>query len=194
MALLVAPRLGAGWFWSLGNGLGFAALACMVYLSIDCRKGGKVRAHQLVSYCACGMLAAHVLWLLLGDRTTLEYAKIGAPWPMWSAWLALLLLIVLVVSSLPGLRQKLHTGHVAFRRWHWALTLGVLAASVHHIAGSGFYLRTPWQWGLIVLLVTAALFAPVRKAGIFRTSSPRAVLVVSAVAIVLFACIRNLEL
>jgi hypothetical protein len=194
VALLAAPRLGAGWFWSLGNGLGFAALAGMIYLSFDTRTGGKIRAHQLLSYCASGFLLAHILWFLIGDSIVIEYAKVGAPWPMWSAWLALLLMIFLVISSLPGWRQKQHVNHAAFKRWHKLLTFGLLAASLHHIIGSGFYLRTIWQWGLITLIVVAALFQPARKSRPFLTNTPLAIMLVTAISIALFSIIRNLEL
>jgi len=193
VALLAAPGMGGGWFWSIGNGLGFAVLAGMVYLSFDSRKGGKIRAHQLVSYCVAGMLLVHVFWFLVGDKAALEYAKIGAPWPMWSAWLALCLLVFLIVVSLPGLRQKHHSGHPQFRNWHRLLTIAVFVTTVHHLAGSGFYLSNYWQLGLMTLIIIAALFAPVRKDRQFISSPPAMVMAVSLILIIVFACIGNLE-
>jgi drug/metabolite transporter (DMT)-like permease len=194
VALLATPGMGGGWFWSIGNGLGLAALAGMIYLSFDSRKGGKIRAHQLVSYCVAGLLLAHVFWFLVGDKAALEYAKIGAPWSMWSAWLALFLLVFLIVTSLPGVRQKHHSGHSEFRNWHRLLTIAVFVTTMHHLAGSSFYLRTYWQLGLMTLLLAAAVFLPVRKVRQFVTSSPMTVLAISLVLVIVFACIGNLEL
>ena len=111
-----------------------------------------------------------------------------------AASLVISLMIFLVISSLPGWRQKQHANHAAFKRWHKALTIGLLAASVHHLIGSGFYLRTIWQWGLITLIVLAALFVPARKSRPFLTNSPLAIMLVTAISIALFSIIRNLEL
>ena len=179
-------RPGAGWFWELGNGLGFAALVAMLYLLIDTRRGGKVRTHQLVGYLALGYLAAHILWFLAGDPIAIEYAKPGASWSMWSAWLALLMLLVLVVSSLPNLRPANYHDHLGFRRWHRVLTMVLLAATVHHIAGSGFYVFHPLQWLSLMALSIFLLWLPLHRNRGLRPVQLVPAVAVTAVAIALF--------
>ena len=179
-------RPSAGWFWELGNGLGFAALVVMLYLLIDTRRGGKVRVHQLIGYLAGGYLAAHILWFLIGDAIAIEYAKPGASWSMWSAWLALVVLLVLVVSSLPNLRPANYHSHLGFRRWHRVLTMVLLAATVHHIAGSGFYVFHPLQWLSLMALSIFLLWLPLhRNRGLPPVQFVPAVAVIAA-AIALF--------
>ena len=192
VASVPLSRPGAGWFWELGNGLGFAALAVMLYLLIDTRRGGKVRAHQLLGYLSVGYLAGHILWFLLGDPIAIEYAKPGASWSMWSAWLALLMLIVLVVSSLPNLRPANYHNHLGFRRWHRILTVVLLAASVHHIAGSGFYLVHPLHWLSLIVLSIFLLRLPLQRNRGLRPVHPLLALAFTALAIALFVAAGSL--
>jgi hypothetical protein len=193
-ALLAFPRLGGGWFWSIGIGFGLACLACMIYLAIDVRAGGKVRMHQVVSYGAAGFLAAHVLWLLIGDSAALEYAKPGAPWHMWSAWLALVLLVVLVVSSLPGVRKGAYRDSTAFRRWHWALTVAMLAAAIHHVLSTDFHFTRIRQSLTIIALAVVAVVFRITRSRDPRPADPLIALAVCLLAIVAFAAIGNLEI
>jgi len=191
LALWPLSQPGAGCFWELGNGLGFAALVAVLYLCLDTRRGGKVRAHQVLGYVATALLVAHVLWFLLGDATVLEYAQPGAPWSMWSAWLALLLLLVLVLTSLPGLRPSNYLDHPAFRRWHRWLTMLVLVAAGHHIIDSAFYLGSPVQWILLAALALAALWLPLQRVGGIRVIHPLATLALFTLAIALFTAAKG---
>ncbi len=192
VALLPLTRPGGGWFWELGNGLGFAALACILYLLIDTRRGGKVRAHQVISYLAAIFLVAHILWFLLGDPTVIEYAKPGASWSMWSAWLALAVLVVLVVTSLPTLRPANYVDHGGFRLWHRLLTVALLAASIHHIAGSGFYLFHPLHWSAFLVIAIFLMTLPLARNRGLRPVQPLPALLLSATAIGVFVGVKYL--
>jgi len=194
LALWPLSRPGAGWFWELGNGLGFAALAAILYLCLDTRRGGKVRAHQLAGYVATVLLLAHVLWFLLGDTTVLQYAQPGAPWSMWSAWLALLVLLVLVVTSLPRFRPANYLDHPAFRLWHRWLTILVLIATAHHLIDSGFYLASPAHWLLLAGIAATAVWFPFQRVGGTRAVQPWVALVVLALAIAVFTALKGLAL
>ena len=194
LALTPLSRPGAGWFWEVGNGLGFGALAALLYLCLDTRRGGKVRAHQLVGYVATALLCAHVLWFLLGDATVLQYAQLGAPWSMWSAWLALLLLLMLVLTSLPGLRPSGYLDHPAFRRWHRWLTVLVLLAAGHHMIDSAFYLGSPAHGLLLAALAGAVLWLPLQRVPGVRAAHPLATLALFALAIALFTTVKGLAL
>ena len=48
LTLLAAPTLGSGWLWDLGNGLGFAAFAGLLYLTASGRLLRDPRAHRLI--------------------------------------------------------------------------------------------------------------------------------------------------
>lgn len=190
LALWPLSRPGAGWFWEVGNGLGLAALAALLYLSLDTRQGGKVRAHQLIGYLACALLVSHALWFLLGDTTLLQYAQPGAPWSMWSAWLALVILLVLVITSLPAVRPANYSDHPAFRFWHRALTVMVLAATAHHVIDTAFYLAHPAQWLLLLVLAVAALWLPMQRSGGLRAANPFLALVIFCMVIAAFTVLK----
>ena len=194
LPLLAAPLLGAGWFWGVGNGLGFAALSGLAWLCLDTRRGGKIRHHQQLGYWATALLVAHAAWFLLGDNTTWEYLKSSAPVYMWSGWLALALVIFLVISSARSLRPRAYANHPGFHRWHRWLTVLMLAASVHHIGGSGFYLREWYQWCLLTLLLAGCLLLPIRKNRIVTANPVQGALVCLALAIAVLVGIKNLPL
>ena len=194
LPLVSAPWLGAGWFWGVGNGFGFAALSTFAWLCLDTRSGGKIRPHQQLGYWATALLVAHAAWFLIADTTTWEYLKTSAPVYMWSGWLALALVAMLVVSSLPQLRAQAYTGHAGFRRWHRWLTIGALTASVHHICGSGFYLREWYQWVLLTSLLAGCLWLPVSKTRLPVASSLPGALLCLALATGVFVGIKNLPL
>lgn len=191
-ALCSAPLLGAGWFWSLGNGLGLTALSCLLWLCLDTRRGGKIRHHQLLGYLACGLLLAHIAWFLLGEHTTWQYLKTSAPAWMWSGWLALVLVLILVLSSVHSQRAKAYVDHAGFRRWHRLLTATLLAASAHHLCGSGFYFREWYQWCLLGLLLAACFLWPVKKTRAAADNPIPGAVLCLAVAVALFAGLKNL--
>ena len=191
VAVLPLSRPGAGCFWEVGNGLGLAALAMLLYLSLDTRRGGKVRAHQLLGYLAVVLLLGHVLWFLLGDPTVVQYALQGAPWSMWSAWLASLLLLLLVLTSLPALRSTHYRHHAAFRYWHHALTVLVLLATAHHIVDSAFYFAGPVHWLALALVAAASLWLPLQRVGGARAVHPMAALGLIAIAVTIFTVLKG---
>ena len=194
VALMAKPLLGAGWFWSLGNGLGFAALACFLYLCLDTRRGGKVRSHQLLGWCGGTLLLAHVAWFTLAEPTTWEYLKTTAPAYMWSGWLALILLLLLIISSIARLRPGSYTSHSKFRNWHKGLSALMLAASVHHLCGSGFYLREWYQWFALSGLAALCLLVPLEKQRGVGNNPIFGSLLFLAVGIALFTGLKNLPL
>lgn len=191
IAVLPLSRPGAGWFWETGNGLGLAALATLVYLCLDTRRGGKVRAHQSLGYLAVLLLVAHALWFLVGDPTVLQYALPGAPWAMWSAWLAVLLLGLLVISSLPRLRPANYDGHAAFRRWHRWLTVLIFVAIGHHLIDSAFYLAGLWHWLALAALAAAAIWLPLQRVGGATAVHPIAALALVILAGALFIAAKG---
>jgi hypothetical protein len=66
VTLLGAPQMGAGWFWDTGNGIGFAAFAGLLYLTITSNRRLDVRAHQVLGYVVLTLVIGHAFWFLLG--------------------------------------------------------------------------------------------------------------------------------
>ena len=74
-----APAMGAGCYWDTGNGIGFAAYAGLLYLTITGNRRLEVRAQQILGYVVPALVIGHAFWFLLGDATAVEFIKIGAP-------------------------------------------------------------------------------------------------------------------
>ena len=193
VSLLVSPRLGAGWFWDLGNGFGFAAFSGLLYLSLASARAMDHEAHRQLAYAVLLLAALHVFWLLLGDAVVVEYLLPGAPLYMWAGLAGFALLNLLMLAALPKYRQRIHKSRTGFRRWHRGLTIAVTAGSAWHILMAGHYLRSPFQW---LAFAAFAAFASLayrfgRDNNDLDRRASRSYLVVAAVAVVLFALVRN---
>jgi hypothetical protein len=191
ISLLSDPLLGAGWYWSLGNGLGFVAMAGLLYLMMDARKGGRVKAHQLVSYAVVGAIVLHGLWFLIGETITLEYLKLGAPLYMWSGLLALFLIAFVSITGLPTQRRQAYQYHYQFKYWHRWISVVIIVASVYHIVASGFYLKYWYQWVLLIVLSLGCCFYPLLRSRQINSVTLFFFFVVTVIASLVFISIRN---
>ena len=194
VTFLGSPLMGAGWFWDAGNGIGFAAFAGLLYLTISSNRRLDVRAHQVLAYAVLALVVAHVFWFLLGDATTVEFMKIGAPDYMWLGLASLVLLLVLiVVANLPD-RLRVHRNYASFKYWHRVLTVAVIATAGYHIIVSNFYLGTWYQSGLFAVLALGVCFGRDHwaKLGQIAIASPARYLALSCILILVFAGLRNL--
>ncbi|WP_088919113.1 hypothetical protein [Granulosicoccus antarcticus] len=150
-------RVGAGWVWDFANGLGFSAMAGLIYLFMQHSAGIATRYHRACSYVVLLLIVAHALFFLLIDPLLLEYLKPGAPAYMWFGVIGFLLIILLIVTAdrLP-IKRSFVSG-AAFRRWHRRLSWLALLAIIGHVTISGLYIRGPVQFALLALLVVAAV-------------------------------------
>jgi hypothetical protein len=191
-AFLSAPLMGAGWAWDADNALGFGALAGMLYLSSPGEARLDLRTHEWLGIAVLAVTAAHALWFLLADAAAVEYIKPGAPAYMWTGIAALGLFAILVVLARLPTRKRAHRTYGSFRWWHRAIAFGGIAAALHHIIASGFYLHT---WYQAALLVGIALGAMIRRPGSAvyggRSASVTGFLIVCCAGAFLFAAIRN---
>ncbi len=193
VTFLGAPAMGGGWFWDLGNGIGFAAFAGLLYLAITSNQRLDVLAHQVLAYAVLALVVVHAFWFLLGDATAVEFIKIGAPDYMWLGIVSLLLFAVLImIANLPD-RLRLHKDYPSFRYWHRVLTVAVIAGAAYHIIASNFYLGT-WYQGLLFALVS--LLACLGREywvriGQINIASPVVYLALSSALIIVFAGLRN---
>ena len=194
IALLLNPALSGGWFWDIGNGIGFAAMAGLLYLSLSSHRPLNVTRHQHLGYVVMLLCTVHAFWFLVGDPVVVEYIRPGAPLYMWSGVLALVVLgIFIAIAVLPD-RYLVHHDHQSFRFWHLLLAILTLAAATYHVVGSGYYL-TSWIQ-LIALVCLAALSGLSRevrqKVAAIPLVSVASCLAISLVSAGLFALVHDL--
>lgn len=156
--LMMTPLTGDGWFWEIGNGLGFLGLAVLLILTLNGRnKGGHSILHRWLGFACLFAIVSHVLWFLLGDNTVIEYIKFGAPFYMVLGVLALALIILLTFSSLLLFRKKAYRDNNTFLLWHRYLSLVILISSALHMTLSGYYYVSIIQWIILLLLIVFVL-------------------------------------
>lgn len=157
MSFLQAPTTSGGLVWDSGNAAGFVALAFFVYLFIETGRGHRQRTHQLLSYSAVTALVIHILVLWVPDATIWTYFSYAAPNYMWAGLIATGCLTLIVVSSLPGSRRFWNKNYAAFKLIHVWLSAALVALSLWHMIGSGFYLSTI-EGGLLVTMAIVIWF------------------------------------
>ncbi len=194
ITFLGAPLMGAGWFWDTGNGIGFAAFAGLLYLTITSNRRLDVRAHQVLGYFVLALAIGHAFWFLLGDATAVEFIKIGAPDYMWLGIVSLIVFIVLIMTANLPDRLRVHRNYPSFKYWHRVLTVVVIAAAVYHIVASNFYLATWYQAAMFALVSLAVCLGRVYwvRLGQIAIASPVIYLALSCALIIAFVGLRNL--
>ena len=194
ITFLAAPTMGAGWFWDAGNGIGFAAFAGLLYLTVTSNRRLNVRAHQILGYAVLLLAVGHAFWFLLGDATVVEFIKFGAPDYMWLGIVSVVLLAILIITAIVPDRLRVHNNYPSFKYWHRVLTIAMIASAAYHIVVSNFYLDAWYQAGLFVLISLAVCLGRAYwiKLGQIAIVSPAVYLSVSAILIVAFAGLRNL--
>lgn len=196
VTFLAAPRMGGGWFWDFGNGIGFAAFAGLLYLSVSSLRRIELRRHQALGYAVLVFTTLHAFWFLLGDAAAVEFVKWGAPDYMWYGVISLLLLAILIAIALVPDRIRVHRDYPSFRYWHRVLALITIATATYHIAASHFYLASWYQTLLFAGLAVAAGLArswwPARWNP--PTAKVRHYVILSSVAAAIFVSTRNLPL
>lgn len=157
---LSRTNVGAGWFWDLGNALGFVAFAGLVHLSVSSARRLNLAAHRRVGYAVLLVAQAHVFWFLLGDRVVVDYLRRTLSHPLWAGVVAVVLLSVMIALGFPEYRRRMHGDRSGFLRWHRWLAVGTIAFSTWHIVATGHYLRLPSQWVLLIGIAAFASAAP----------------------------------
>ena len=81
LTMLASPTLGAGWFWDIGNALGFCAFVGLLYISYASANKVDVKAHRLLGIAVLLIAALHVFWLLLGRSSGSRIHQAGRTSP-----------------------------------------------------------------------------------------------------------------
>jgi len=196
ITFLSAPTMGAGWFWDAGNGLGFAAFAGLLYLTITSTRRLEVRAHQVLGYAVLFLALMHAFWFLLGDAAAVEFIKPGAPDYMWLGIVGLLLLGILITVALLPDRIRVHKDYPAFKYWHRVIAIATIACIAFHVIFSAFYLATWYQAALFGSLAVVVSFGRMYwiKLGQLPIATVSAYLVLSFMLTAAFAAVRNMPL
>lgn len=153
--------VGGGWFWDLGNAVGFLALAGILFQMIPYARAAATRLHERLGYWVLGLAFAHAFWFLAGDGAVRVYLQPRAPLHMWLGLLALVLLAGLTTLARMPDRMRVHRRFRTFRNVHRLLGFGLVAAAGLHVALSGFYLAAWTQDALLAgLVATCCLGRP----------------------------------
>ena len=194
LTMLASPTLGAGWYWDLGNAIGFCTFAGLLYLAYASARKLDIRVHRLLGNTVLLLAALHVFWFLLGDPVVVEYIMPDAPHHMWAGIGAFLLLNVVVLIGLPEYRLRIHKDHESFRHWHRWIAIGAIGACAWHIIGAGHYLNAPYQW-ISMLAISTVCCVPisfVRHSSNLSRKSVLLFLCITLVASLSFALVRNI--
>lgn len=194
LTFIATPTMGAGMYWDAGNGLGFAAFAGLLYLTVTSSRRLDVRAHQLLGYGVLFVAVLHAFWFMLGDGAVVEFMKLGAPDYMWHGIVSFLLLGYLITVALVPDRFKVHGDYPAFKYWHRVLAIIVIGTATYHIVVSNFYLGTWYQGLLFAGLAVAVAFGRSvwLRLGQLPIVATSVYLGVSIVFAALFTVLRNL--
>ncbi len=196
ITFFAAPTMGAGWYWETGNGLGFAAFAGLLYLTITSNRRLDVQTHQALGYAVLFLASLHAFWFLLGDAAAIEFVKPGAPDYMWLGVIGLLLLGVLMTVALVPDRLRVHKDYPAFKYWHRIIAIVTTGCITYHIVVSNFYLGVWYQATLFVMLALAVSFGRVYwiKLGQLPLATVPSYLALSVILTAVFAAVRNIPL
>lgn len=181
--LLHQPLASGGWRWDTANALGFFAFAAMLYLFIDIGAGRRNKIHQWISYSAAVALVAHVAWFIATDPTVWHYLAWDASWYMLAGIAAFFCVVAVVILALPAWRRWWGQSRLAFRNWHYALSLLGVAGAGAHILGSGFYVSSMLEVVLYLLLCAVAALAARLELGTNPQAAPAALAGVTLIGV-----------
>ena len=163
----------AGFWWDFLAGLGYCAFALVAFMGWESEspaRNPRLRMHRNLALLATLIAALHAVGYLIIDPIVVEHFLPTAPAFMLLGLLAFALLVATTYSSLPKPRQRTYRGFAAFRAWHRALYLLLLAATGWHVFGTQFSISSVWQLVPMVVLLTGAPLAAylARRQGSFR--------------------------
>jgi hypothetical protein len=164
--LLAFPAFGgfAGVGWEASQWAGYiGALACIVLAGAPLRPRMSVppalvslRVHTLVGWTALLAVAAHIIGLVLADRTVIEYLKPTAPLYQIAGIAAAASLLFLVFSGLAAARRRLWRSHRGFQATHVVVAYLMAGLIAVHVVVTARYFG---GWGRRALFIVAAVSA-----------------------------------
>lgn len=178
--LVSQPLAGGEIWWDLMNVAGFIGFGGLLALSLASGRSMDVRKHQVFSLIILAVITLHVLSMTLFESGVRSYLTLSAPHYMMAGIAGFGLLWLQNILALPADRNRVHASHRHFRLWHRILGGAVLGLCVWHIIGSGFYVNSRLEAGMLVLFVIVSAAVPTMTSS--RLPSRWGLLAVIAVA------------
>jgi len=190
VALAARPTLGDGWYWEVGNGLGFLALVLIFVLTLHGRGGlGGSSEHRWLGIGVFFAVFGHALWFLVGDSVVWEYLRWGAPHYMVAGVLSAGLLLLVTFSSVITFRNESYAGYPSFQRWHRYLSVAILITAIVHVLLSGFYIIYLWQMIALVTVAFGAYMLPT-MISVDASFGTRNLGIVCVIALIVYCVLR----
>jgi len=175
--LLIGPIPPGRGFWrEFSVGIGFVGLSMMGlqffltgrFKHVTSPHGIDViyHFHRQISTVAFILILLHPLIIFVSTPATLIFLDpISAPWWMTAGTAGLVALAVLILTSIR--RKEWNIRYEPWRLTHAFLSIGVVALSLIHIEGVGYYVQGPlkrWFWiGLVTAWVLSLVYVRIIK-------------------------------
>jgi predicted ferric reductase len=179
LVLLIRPAPpGAGFWWDVSMGLGFAGIAVMgiqFALTARFRRASAPFGIDIIYYfhrnlalVGLGLLATHFAIIRFGYVEALgPLNPTEAPWYLTSARAALVLFGIVIVTSL--WRKQLRINYDHWRIMHALIATAAVILAILHIEGVGYYTDNPWKrilWSTytifwVLLIIHVRLIKPI---------------------------------
>lgn len=122
--------------------------------------------HRQISTVSFLLILLHPLIIFISSPSTLLFLNpVSAPWWMTAGTGGLVALAVLILTSIK--RKAWDIRYETWRLTHAFLSIGVVALSLIHIEGVGYYVRRPlkrWFWiGLVMAWILSLLYVRILK-------------------------------
>lgn len=169
LVLLIGPIPPGRGFWrEFSVGIGFIGLSMMGlqflltgrFKHITSPYGIDVvyHFHRQISLIGFALIILHPLFLIISTPETLLFLNPAfAPWWITAGTLSLLALAVIIFTSIK--RKELGLRYESWRLTHGFLSIGMVALSLLHIEGVGYYVQGPLKRGFWIALVSAWIFS-----------------------------------
>lgn len=160
--------------WDFSNTSGFIAgvlfLVLFAYTGRPLkqpRNDGKffMVLHRDLGFVALIMLLVHIGVMLIDEPLVVDQLLPGAPWPMVAGNVATLCLLLLLPLSLTAVRRRIWKTHQRFKRWHYAMSAGIVMLTAVHMIGIGYYSGSNIKVVFWLVLTAIALALPLIKSG-----------------------------
>jgi hypothetical protein len=137
-----------GFWWDFLAAVGYCGLVVIAFLGWDSESPSRPPRshwHRNLGIAGSVLILVHAVGYLILDWTLVEYLLPAAPGYMLAGSAAGLGVLLITISSLPGPRRATYGNFTTFRKWHRALFLGVLGATLWHALGTDFLMAESWR-------------------------------------------------
>jgi predicted ferric reductase len=177
LVLLIGPIPPGRGFWrEFSVGIGFVGLSMMGLQFFLTGRFRRITSpygidviyhfHRQISSVAFILILLHPLIIFISTPVTLLFLNpVSAPWWMTAGTAGLVALAILILTSIK--RKEWGIRYEPWRLTHAFLSIGVVALSLIHIEGVGYYVQGPlkrWFWiGLVTAWILSLVYVRILK-------------------------------